>query len=177
MSEEIWKPVVGYEGLYEVSDRGRVRTLIKKTRCKSAGGILAQQSAPNRYRLVCLTKDGDDHSRSVHRLVATAFIQNLEGKPTVNHRNGIRDDNRLSNLEWATHAEQQEHARSGGRNWAVRGTARKSAKLTESRVLLLRAMYASGSFSQSEIGAMFGVHQMIVSRIVRMISWSHVPAA
>lgn len=172
MSEEIWKPVVGYEGLYEVSDMGRVRTLLVKTRCRNDGGILNQQKATNGYRLVCLTKDGRDSARSVHRIVASAFCKNDANKPTVNHINGDRKDNRLENLEWATMLEQSADARRRNGIWCAHGDDHESSVLTSNRVTLIRSMYASGAFPQWELGTIFGVKQMAVSRAIRRITWA-----
>lgn len=94
--EEIWKPVVGYEGLYEVSNLGNVRGLKRGKVLKPGKG---------RYLFVVLCKDGIRHETSVHRLVATAFCPNPNNKPEVNHLNEIAEDNRASNLEWCTRIE------------------------------------------------------------------------
>lgn len=118
MKNETWKPVVGYEGLYEISSIGRVKSLPKLTNQYGAmsdtrlltpstikfgkGGI---------YRQVTLSKDGDRGKRFlVHRLVAMAFIPNPENKRTVNHKDGVGINNHVSNLEWATDSENNQHA-------------------------------------------------------------------
>lgn len=104
---EIWKDVVGYEGRYKVSDLGRVFS------CKR-NAILMLFKNKRGYMIVNLYAAQSIKPVRVHRLVALAFIPNPENKPEVNHRNGIKDDNRLENLEWATPEENVAHAfRSG----------------------------------------------------------------
>lgn len=80
---------------------------------KSVWSIKTQQwlksrLLPNGYVQICFTKDGKHHYRYLHRLLANEFIPNPDNKPTVNHKNHIRDDNRLENLEWATRLEQND---------------------------------------------------------------------
>jgi hypothetical protein len=97
--EEIWKPIKGYEGLYEVSSIGRVRCLNYRNR----GEIHIKASSGLRYCQVCLTKDGKMRCFYVHRLVAEAYLpEPKEGETQVNHKNGDKRDNRISNLEWVS---------------------------------------------------------------------------
>lgn len=113
---EIWKPITGYEGLYEVSDLGRVRGLnriVKKSNgynYNSKGRILRPRNKPNGYLFVSLHKLCKPMNLFIHRIVAEAFIPNPEGKKTVNHKNGIKTDNRVENLEWTTYSENHLHS-------------------------------------------------------------------
>ena len=114
---ETWRDVPRYEGLYQVSNKGRLR---------NARGVLKKPTKNNHgYPRVNLYKDGVGRQFSLHILVAQAFIPNPENKPEVNHKNGKRDDCRAENLEWVTHSENQLHrhrvlnSSSGGKKRSV----------------------------------------------------------
>ena len=98
---EVWKDIPGYEGLYRVSNLGNVYSIRSKK-------ILAG-SKQTSYSLVCLYKDGKTKCFGIHRLVASAFIPNPDGKNNVNHINCDRHDNRAENLEWVTWDENITH--------------------------------------------------------------------
>lgn len=104
---EIWKPVVGYEGLYEVSSLGRVksidRTIPFRNSKKNIKGTILSLCLSHDYYEVSLYKDGIRETGIVHRLVANAFISNPNNYPCVNHKNEIKTDNRIENLEWCTY--------------------------------------------------------------------------
>lgn len=99
---ESWKKIKGYENRYEISDMGRIRRL-------SDGGYMRPAKNSNGYLHVVLSKGGVAKDYRVHRLVASHFIENSEGKRDVNHKNGIKTDNRAENLEWLTHSENELH--------------------------------------------------------------------
>lgn len=105
---ELWKDVVGYEGLYQVSNLGRVRSLPNSHHLDSI--IMRQSKGKVGYMRVPLAKNKTHRMKLVHRLVAEAFIPNPKNKPQVNHKNGRKDCNIVSNLEWATRSENQKHA-------------------------------------------------------------------
>lgn len=123
MSKEIeeWRPVVGYEGLYEVSDWGNVRSAERvsivygKIGNILLGNVIDSKIIPSKiknkhkdkdgYELINLKHKGKHSTKKVHRLVAEAFIPNPDNLPVIDHTNGIRCDNRVENLRWCTQSE------------------------------------------------------------------------
>ena len=116
--EEIWKDIEGYEGTYQVSNLGRVRSLDRyvpfgtnSSRLrKISGKVLKQQPHNKGYCVAQLSKDSKLSLYLVHRLVATAFIPNPMNKEMVNHKDGNKQNNNADNLEWATRQENEDHA-------------------------------------------------------------------
>ncbi|AIA65113.1 HNH homing endonuclease [Enterococcus phage IME-EFm1] len=106
--EEIWKDVKGYEGLYQVSNLGNFR---KTNKCNATK--LGYSIGKNGYKKVSLSNDKTRLTKYLHRLVAETFIPNPENKPTVDHVNRDRLDNRVENLRWATYSEQRSNQTSG----------------------------------------------------------------
>lgn len=105
---------------------------------------------------------------SVHRLVATKFIPNPENKPEVNHINGVVDDNRVENLEWATRSENQQHAFDTGLQQGIRGAASAKAVLTQEQAELMRQLYRERDGATIRgLGREFGVSQRTAQRILR----------
>jgi hypothetical protein len=117
---ENWKPIKGYEGKYAVSDKGRVRSLDRKTSHKKYiamrnGRIMKPPLDKDGYRRIQLSKEGIGKEYRVHRLVAEAFIHNTKNLPIINHLNNQPGDNRVENLEWASYKRNSEHRDSQGR--------------------------------------------------------------
>ena len=115
--EEVWKDIGGYEGLYQVSNLGRIKSLDRRTmkwKIKALGF-----NGKNKYLQVSLYKNNIEKRYLVHRLVAQAFIPNLYNKETINHKDGNKQNNNVNNLEWATRSENSQHAfRTGlAHNW------------------------------------------------------------
>ena len=114
MNKEIWKPITGYEGYYEVSNKGRIKSLIMwnghryKTRDKPK--ILKQSNTTTGYKKVELSKEGVRKSYKVHRLVGIEFIPNPENKPNINHIDFNPINNEVENLEWCTQKENMNYS-------------------------------------------------------------------
>lgn len=114
--EEIWKDIAEYDGLYQISNHGRVKSLDRIImRCDGSirhfrGRILRHGGAKKGYAIIQLSENGKVRGHAIHRLVAEAFIPNPENKKEVNHKNGIKSDNRDENLEWSSRSENNRHA-------------------------------------------------------------------
>lgn len=113
---EIWAPVPGYEGLYSVSTLGAVRSEPRVVKSKNGvqkklrGRKLVLRKNRTGYNMVFLSENGHPKIYQVHRLIAAAFIPNPENKPCINHKNGVRNDNRVDNIEWCTASENNRHS-------------------------------------------------------------------
>jgi len=190
MSEEEWRDIVGYEGIYQVSNLGRVRQIAKR-KGTWPGRILKPAKHRQGYLVVHLCNDHRDmKGYLVHRLVCQSFNgMPPTSKHQVNHRNGKKDDNRASNLEWVTSSQNNFHScrvlgniRSPVSYFysSSRGEANGQAKLTSQDVLSIRALYAQRRangkrcYTQARLGALFGVSTQTINLIVNRKRWEHI---
>jgi len=105
MDKEVWKDVKGYEGLYQVSNLGRVRSLdrVSTQGERLKGKVLTGGLNRDGYLAVVLCRSGGQKNYFIHRLVAQAFLENPDNLPEVNHKNEDKTDNTVANLEWCSH--------------------------------------------------------------------------
>lgn len=177
--EEIWKDIVGYEGLYEVSSLGSVKSIGRSKLVGINGGtynlgdMLLKPRKSRGYNVVVLCKLGKTKNFLVHRLVAAAFLENKDNKATVNHINGNKTDNRLENLEWATPSEQQKHAFSIGLRDSSIGENCNFSKLKKEDIFEIRRLYKTGFYRMGEIAKKFNVAKNTVNSIVHGYTWKH----
>ena len=135
--KEIWKDIKEYEGLYQVSNLGRVKSLkrIEKFYHNNNDKILIQSKCSNGYLKIVLSKNNLHKNYMTHRLVAKTFLPNPENKRTVNHKDGNKQNNCVDNLEWATYSENIQHAYNLGLNYGsdkLKGRAGKLSKMSKS---------------------------------------------
>lgn len=175
--EEIWKDIEGFEGFYQISNLGRV---------KSLGGWCGTAKRKEKIRSTSLTHDGyvkvrlihqgKDKTMRVHRLVAEAFIPNLEGKDTVNHIDGNKLNNSVLNLEWTDRTEQMLHAYDLGLKTSRVGSTNSNAKLTDEQVKEIRKLYVpySKQFGTVALAKKHGVTNRVIGLIVNGKAYKNV---
>ena len=162
---EIWKEVPNYEGVYQISNLGRVKSL-KLGREK----ILKPKEHRNGYTQVYLWEEGKSKLFFVHRLIMLAFVGKSDLQ--VNHKNGIKADNRLENLEYCTASENMTHAYSIGLKKVLKGEKHGQSKLTRS--CAERIKYGHHGITQQEIAEIYGVSRTQVYSIRSGKKWKHI---
>lgn len=163
---EIWRDIEGYEGLYQISNLGRVKSFHD-----GKESIRVQMISRGYYRLI-LYDNNRYHNYAVHRLVAEAFIPNPENKPTVNHIDGNKKNNNVSNLEWATWAEQSQHMVRTGLCHR-KGKNAHCVKLTDEQVLEIRKKYKFRKYTTVMLGKEYNVVPATIGAIIRKSNWKH----
>lgn len=172
-NNEVWKAVLGYDGMYEVSDHGRVRSWHRGQRDRRKEPRILRQSVVNGYPALGLRKNGQDKMLKVHALVLTAFVGPRPLGLVCCHGDGSRTNNHLSNLRWDTSSANRQDAIEHGTVVVYRGEANRWAKLTEEQVTEIRHLYAAGGVTQCELAARFGVAQASVGRAIHRKTWAH----
>jgi hypothetical protein len=171
---ETWKAVPGYEGLYEVSDLGRVKSLARyvPSRWKKPRFVAERimRSARARYIVVRLSRDADVKNFGVHRLVCEAFHGPPQEGMQAAHIDGNPYNNTASNLYWATPAENCADRKRHGR-W-VHGTRVNTNKLSEADISAIISEYRTG-IPRKDIAAAYGVHRSSIDQLLRGDTWKH----
>lgn len=173
---ELWKPVRGYESFYEVSNKGRVRSLDRSCahsdgKVTKRKGRILKQSLRAGYPFVHLRGGGGAWQVHTHRLVARAFCLKPDGCDIVNHLDGDKTNNNSSNLEWTTFSGNSRHAFTSGLNIPTSGQDHHSSKLTNSQVDEIRQRIMDGQ-PYIEIANEYGIAVMTVSCIKTGRNWS-----
>jgi len=169
MIEEEWRDIEGFPG-YTVSNLGRVCSVKR-------GRPIIMKVHKNKYGYLQLDLSDENktaHSKTTHRLVISAFIPNTYAKPEINHKDGCKTNNNVSNLEWATGSENMTHAYATGLHSSKRG--KKHPHLTEEQIIEIYKMAQGESHTLKEIGGIFGVSPATVSFIKTGRSWKELTA-
>jgi len=159
-----WRNIDGWP--YSISSFGETKNL-------RTGYVLKGRPTRCGYLIVTLQNEGLILAATVHTLVARAFLSNPENKQTVNHKNGDKSDNRLSNLEWATHSENAVHAFKLGLRKGRKGLKHHNTILSEDDVRLIRRLGKSG-LQQKQIAELFPVCRGTIQAIISRRNWSHI---
>lgn len=182
VARERWLPVVGWEGYYEVSDMGQVRSVDRIVPngggrfCSAPGRLLSPRLQMHGYLCVTLRRGRAVRKiASVHRLVAAAFIPNSDLAPNINHIDCDRANNVASNLEWCTQAENLAHmAKLGRASKHAAGKRPSCACLTDEQVRQMRKQYLRGGTSHADISAQYGVSKKTVTNALNRRTYSDV---
>lgn len=168
---EVWRDISGCEGLYQVSDMGAIRRCVRMGQYP-AMGLLNPYSHPAGYLRVSLRGKKGVY---VHHIVMLAFVGVCPEGYEVNHKNGVKSDNRLINLEYVTPSENCLHSRRvlGNRVKGVKGSSNHAAKLTEDDVKHIRILLKNGQSSR-QIAKVYGVSKTVILMINKGELWTHV---
>jgi hypothetical protein len=165
---EIWKEIEGYETLYKVSDQGNVfsirrnKELIKTDHCKGY------------FKVKLCDFAGNVKTMKVHRLVALAFLIKNENKPQVNHKDGNKKNNKVTNLEWVNNQENSHHAAKNGLLGDVKGNKNGMAILNEEIVKEIRFEYANNIANTVELAKKYKISRPAISMIINRKTWTHI---
>jgi hypothetical protein len=187
LETEIWKPVYGYEGLYEISNKGRVKSLAKEVRHPSGALIRIQPERIMKimknakgYEFVDLCKDGNRFHGTVHRMVLSAFcpVENMDSL-TVNHKDFDKSNNTPENLEWTTNYENVQHSKSSGRYdieerpdiLSPYQNPRKRRKFTPETIEKIHELLSSGNYNDRQISEIVGTSRRFVTAVKLGETW------
>ena len=183
MMGERWVSILGYEGAYEASDKGRVRSLARREHVEEAtrsyvrrrnAKLLRPYVDKDGYHRIVLYQDGRRVAHPVHRLVLWAFSGLAPaGTECGNHKNGVKSDNCPVNLEWVSNLDNHRHARRTGLLTPAIGSKHGIAKLTEEAVAHIKKELLSGS-TLTRLAHKFGVVRATIRDIRDGVTWRHV---
>lgn len=173
-----WLDIKGYERIYQVSDKGLIKSLPRMIEYRGKASRwqdeqILRLNNSNGYRTVSLVKNKIKKTHMVHILVGSAFIVNLDNRPFINHKDGMRWNNHFKNLEWSTNSENQLHSYNILGNRAVCGEKNGQSKLTEANVKEIRRLAADG-YALSELSMIYNVSESLIGFVKNKKRWVHV---
>jgi hypothetical protein len=184
LTHEEWRDIPGFPG-YQASSWGRLRSLARMAWNPRGRGYSFWKkeriltSKPDKKcgylsHSVYSAVQPEKQTFLAHRLVALAFIPNPESKAFVNHKSGVKTDNRPCNLEWCTKPENGAHAVAMGLHTPLRGEANGHSRLTSAQVLEIRQKYGSGQHTTPALAKEFGIGTTTVGYIINRKLWAHI---
>lgn len=171
---EVWKDIVGFEGLYKISSKGQVKSCERKTFFENRSGFriepekILKFGINKGYKFVSLSKGDKQKSYRIHRLVGEHFIDNPNNLPQINHKDCNKENNNFENLEWVTNKENFIHAIEN--NLVCRGEKSGKSKLTEKQVLEI----IKDGRSNRVLGKIYGVNSSVINSIKNRKYWTHI---
>jgi len=164
--EEIWKEVSGYKGKYFISDDGRIKSFQV---CKE-GRILAKNTNRLGYNVYTLSNNCKLKTHTTHRLVCMAFIPNISKKEFINHIDGNKQNNNISNLEWCTHSENMQHALKTGLKVPVKSFEHYNSRFDKKEILEIR----KSELSESKLALIYKVSRGTIGKIKRFERYKNI---
>jgi predicted XRE-type DNA-binding protein len=173
LPDEVWKDVINYEGLYQISNMGRIKSLPRNSRTKIVKDkkILKLKQIKGDYIQVKLCKNSIAKMRIVSRLVAEHFLQKPDYTVVANHINSIRDDNRVENLEWISQSENIRYSYKFGKA-SQKGEKNNNSKITQEIANNIRDYFENNKhLSQNELAKIFGLKREHIKDIINFKTW------
>ena len=168
---EVWKTIPNYSK-YEASSTGYIKTFNWKGSAQTR--IMKPALDGSGYlRTMLIRDDGITHTIKVHRIIAQTFIENPKNKAEVNHKNGIKSDNNVSNLEWLTHAENVQHCVDNGWMVTKRGEDNGCSILKEYQILEIRDKFNPRIYTRQMLAEEYGVKACTIKDVILRRSWKH----
>lgn len=178
LNREIWKDIPNYEGYYQISSLGRVRSLnrvvssyprrvVKKSR------LLHPNENKDGHFRVCLTKNKIRNYFFIHRIVLSVYAENYNNFPVCCHGDGVPSNNRIENLRWGTVKDNSDDSRKHGT--LIMGEKCKKSKLKEEDIINIRKMYKTGLYTAVELSKKYNVTSVLIDSIVNNKIWRHLP--
>ncbi len=179
MAKEKWKAIKGFENSYQISSLGRVKSLPRVITFKTGtkiflkGKFLSPSFPKGKYPHVVLHKGDKPFYKTVHRLVATAFVPNPKNYPFVLHKDNNKHNFKWSNLKWGTALHNMRDARKDKIIPSLKGEQHPQAKLKRLQVLQIRSLHKTSKYTYVQLAKKFKVDRTLVGLIVRKQLWTH----